>query len=252
MLEKHEDAFGQEIHDYYHDKGGFEIVERDDGYFDISDGPKIYFAEFDDWYEIEKEAMFYVHGKILDIGCGAGRHSLYLQKKDFDVMGIDISPLAIEVCKLRGLKKVEVKSVHEIESNFGIFDTIMMLGNNFGLVGSPENAKKILKVFYNITSDEGTIIGANRDPYQTKFKDHLDYHKFNLKRGRMAGQMTIRIRYKKIVSSWFDLLFVSREELEAILKDTGWKIEQYIEDKEVEGIYIAILKKKLFNSSAKA
>ena len=247
MLEKHEDAFGQEIYDYYHGKGGFEIIERDDGHFDVSEGPKIYFTEFDDWLETEKEAMFYVHGKILDIGCGARRYSLYLQRKGFDIVGTDISPTTIEVCKLRGLEKAEVKSIHDIDTNFGVFDTILMLGNNFGLVGSPENAKKILKIFYEITSEQGIVVAQTRDPYKTKMQEHLDYHQFNIKRGRLAGQMTIRVRYKKIVSSWFDLLFVSKDELETILKDTGWKIEHYLEDKEAEGIYIAILKKKIFS-----
>jgi 2-polyprenyl-3-methyl-5-hydroxy-6-metoxy-1,4-benzoquinol methylase len=46
--------------------------------------------------------MQFVKGRVLDVGCGAGRHSLYLQEKGFDVLGTDISPLASESASLGG------------------------------------------------------------------------------------------------------------------------------------------------------
>ncbi|NQT82293.1 class I SAM-dependent methyltransferase, partial [bacterium] len=79
--------------------------------------------------------MRLARGKVLDIGCGAGRNSLYLQQKGLDVLGIDLSPLAIMVCQLRGFKKARVMSITEVDSRLGTFDTIVMYGNNFGLFG---------------------------------------------------------------------------------------------------------------------
>jgi 2-polyprenyl-3-methyl-5-hydroxy-6-metoxy-1,4-benzoquinol methylase len=100
-----EDAYGRELWDTYKGIDSIEVVERDDGYIDPSRVlPKQYFSSFDEWDPIEKTTMDQVKGKTLDIGCGAGRHSLYLQEKGFDVVGVDNSPLAIEVCRLRGLK----------------------------------------------------------------------------------------------------------------------------------------------------
>jgi len=107
-MKTEEDAYGQEIWAYYSGRDSFEIVERDDGYFDASNGPKAYFSEYEDWSLSEKKSLEFVKGRVLDIGCGAGRHSLYLQNKGFDVLGIDNSPLAIKVCKLRGLKKLKL------------------------------------------------------------------------------------------------------------------------------------------------
>lgn len=155
-MEPERDAYGQEIWAYFKGNGGFEIVEMDDGYFDVSSGPKLYFSEFEDWSDYEKKAMGFIKGRVLDIGCGAGRHSLYLQRKGFDVLGIDNSPLAIKVCKLRGLKKTRVISIDEID-RFApdSFDTILMLGNNFDLFGSLQKAKELLKKLYEITSPEG-------------------------------------------------------------------------------------------------
>ena len=82
----------------------FEIIERDDGYITAM-SLKFYFSEYEDWPLVEKKALTFVKGRVLDIGCGVGRHILYLQRKNFKVLGIDNSPLSIKVCKLRGVKK---------------------------------------------------------------------------------------------------------------------------------------------------
>ncbi|MFQ5892475.1 MAG: class I SAM-dependent methyltransferase, partial [Candidatus Methanofastidiosia archaeon] len=97
-LEPEEDAFGHIFRACYEGKEVFTIVERDDGYIDASD-PKVYLSQYEEWSPIERKAMKHMKGRVLDIGCGAGRHALYLQKKGFDVLGIDNSPLAIKVCK---------------------------------------------------------------------------------------------------------------------------------------------------------
>ena len=187
--------------------------------------------------------MEFVKGRVLDIGCGAGRHSLYLQNRGFDVLGIDNSPLAIKVCKLRGLKKARVMSIDEI-GKFApnSFDTVLMLGNNFGLFGSPQKARELLKKLYEITSSKGLIIAESRDPYKTENPAHLEYHEFNRKRGRMPGQLRIRIRFEKYVTDWFDYLIVSKDEMKQILKGTGWKIKRFIDSDGAQ--YIAIIHKQ--------
>ncbi len=243
MLKPEQDAFGQQIYDYYKKGIGSEIVERDDGYFDVSGGPVAYFAEYKDWNERDRKAMKFVKGRVLDIGCGAGRVSLYLQQKGFDVTGIDNSPLAIKVCKLRGLKKAKVLSVTQIDSKLGMFDTIIMFGNNFGLFGSFNRAKWLLKKFYKLTSPQARIIAESRDTYDTDIPEHLEYQKFNRKRGRMSGQIRIRVRYKKSVTPYFDYLMVSRDEMKKILKGTGWKVNKFIDEK--GAMYVAVIDKEV-------
>jgi cyclopropane fatty-acyl-phospholipid synthase-like methyltransferase len=234
-----QDAYGHEVYDHLLGKGGFEIVERDDGYFDATPGPRMYFSEYRDWPAIEKKAMRFVRGRVLDIGCGAGRHSLYLQNKGFDVLGIDNSPLAIKVCKLRGLKRVQVMPITKITSKLGRFSTILMLGNNFGLFGSFKRARWLLQRFHSIAEEKARIIAGTRDIYQTDEPQHLEYHERNRRRGRMPGQIRLRIRYKKYVTPWFDYLMVSQEEMHEILEGTGWKVERFLEGE--GGMYIAVI-----------
>jgi len=237
-----EDAYGQEIWACHKGERTSEIVERDDGYFDASpQGSKMYFSEYEDWPLVERRAIEFVKGRVLDIGCGAGRHSLYLQKKGFDVLGIDNSPLAIKVCKLRGLKKAEVMAIEDVNFKPDSFDTIIMMGNNFGLFGSFKKARKLLKKFHKMTPRNGLIIASTRDTYKTDNPDHLEYHRLNKERGRMGGQLRIRIRFRKYVGRWFDYLIVSKKEMKEILKETRWKIKEFIDSSDSE--YVAIIQK---------
>ena len=115
----------------------------------------------------------------MDIGCGVGRHAIYLQEKGFDVIGIDNSPLAVEVSKLRGLKNIKLIPIEKIPLKIGTFENILMLGNNFGLFGNYNKARRLLKKFHRITSNNALIIAETDDPYNTTNPDHIDYHKNN-------------------------------------------------------------------------
>lgn len=243
MLRDYQDAYGHEVYDYLKDKRGQgEIVERGDGYIDVSGGLKAYFSEYKDWPPHEKKAIRHARGRVLDIGSGAGRHSLYLQGKGLEVLGIDNSPLAIEVCKLRGLRNTKVMSITQINSKLGVFDTILMMGNNFGLFGSFKGTRRLLKKLSKITSGNGRIIAGSNDVYKTETPEHLSYHELNRERGRMAGQIKLRVRYKKYTTPWFDYLMVSKEEMENILDGTDWEVNKFIESD--GSVYIAIIDKK--------
>ena len=239
-MKPEEDAFGQALMALYNGRDSFEIIERDDGYFDAIE-TRAYFTKYEEWSPFEQKAMEFAKGSVLDVGCGAGRHSLYLQQKGLDVFGIDISPLSIEVCRLRGLRKAEVMSIEEVDFPPDSFDTVLMLGNNFGLFGSFERARLLLKRFHEMTSEDALIIAATRDVYKTDKPDHLEYQRLNRERGRMSGQVKIRVRFHRYASKWFDYLMVSKQEMEDILDGTGWKVQEYLDSDGAN--YIAIIGK---------
>jgi hypothetical protein len=149
--------------------------------------------------------------------------------------------LAIEICKLRGIRKAKVMSVEDAWFRKDRFDTIIMMGNNFGLLGGFRKARRLLKRFHRMTSKDAVIVAETRDPYKTEKRVHLEYHRLNRRRRRMAGQVRIRIRFEKCATGWFDYLFVSKDEMKEILRGTGWKIRQFIDSKNSQ--YVAIIGK---------
>jgi SAM-dependent methyltransferase len=238
------DGYGKQLlAQFYGQEPTAEIIERDDDYIDTGSEPGYYFTRRDEWRELERKAVDLARGRILDVGCGAGRHALYLQEKGFDVTGIDNSPGAIKVCRLRGLKRALVRPIEEIDKfRRNSFDTILMMGNNFGLFGGAENARLILEKMSRVTKPDARIIAGTRDPYKTDLKEHLEYLRFNKRRGRLPGQIRIRVRYGKTVGDWFDLLFVSPDEMRKILEKTDWRVREFLDSGSAN--YFAVIEKK--------
>jgi SAM-dependent methyltransferase len=241
-LKEHEDAYGRLILDYFEEGTGIEVVERDDGFMDAGDyNPAAYFAPFRTWPRTERKAIRLARGRTLDIGCGAGRVGLYLQERGLDVVGIDVSALALEVARRRGVKDVRELSITQVNSSLGRFDTIVMFGNNFGLFGSPRRARWLLRRFRSLTSEDARILAESRNPYDTDAEHHLAYHERNRRRGRMAGALRIRIRHRSFATPWFDYLIVSPEEMEAIVEGTGWRLRDVIDEGEV--VYVGVIER---------
>ncbi len=99
-----------------------------------------------------------------------------------------------------------------------------MLGNNLGLLGSPERAPGTLAALGAVLRPGGVIVGRCIDPYQTDKPVHLGYHGRNRWAGRMPGQVTIRVRYQRLATEWFDLLWMSLTELGEIAAPAGWRV----------------------------
>lgn len=240
------DVFGQQLYD--HHLGLLpdefrEVGERDDGYVQVYDHPRWYFAPFNEWYPHLQKAMKYVRGRTLDIGCGAGRVSLHLQQNGVSVVGIDHSPLAIRICGERGLDDARVCPVTRISAaRLGTFDSILMTGNNFGLFANPDRARRLLRRLYRMTTVHGRIIAETTDPYAADDPVHLAYQERNRARGRMSGQYRHRELYRNLKGPWFDWLFVSREEMQDIVTGTGWEVTKFIEPEGAQ--YVTIIEKK--------
>jgi hypothetical protein len=84
------DALGLEIWSFLQGGSPYEIVERDDGMISAAESVRYYFSEFAHWNRRQKLAMRYVKGRrALDVGCGAGRVVLYLQRKRIHVVATE-------------------------------------------------------------------------------------------------------------------------------------------------------------------
>jgi len=236
-----QDAFGQGMLAHYRGEPVTEIIERDDGFIDVSMGPAWYFAPLPQWPPPERAAIRFATGRVLDVGCGAGRVCLHLQKHGHEVVGVDLSPLAVKVARLRGVRDARVLPVTEISSRLGRFDTIVMYGNNFGLLGGWNKGRRLLQRFAAITNPGARIIASSLDPYRTKNLAHLAYHRLNRRRGRLPGQLRIRARFSRYASPWFDYLLVSPPEMRRIVEGTGWQAPRVFRSKGL--IYAAVIER---------
>ena len=97
--------------------------------------------------KVERKALDMAKGKTLDVGAGSGCHSLVLQEKGIDVTAIDISPLSVETMKERGVKKVMEQDFFTLEGQQ--YDTILMLMNGIGIVGTWGPKKVIFVIGLN-------------------------------------------------------------------------------------------------------
>jgi SAM-dependent methyltransferase len=216
-----------------------EIVERDDGFIAAGKfGTGLYFAPFRRWPAHQRRAMRFVRGRVLDIGCGAGRVCLHLQERGQDVVGIDISPGAVEVCRRRGVRDARLVSIDDVDESLGAFDTIVMLGNNFGLFSSAQKADRLLRRFHRLTTDRGRIVAETRDVQATDDPGHLAYQARNRERGRLSGQIRIRVRHRDLATPWFDYLMVSPDELRELAEPAGWTVGRILGS---DDTYVAVL-----------
>lgn len=242
-MEPDQDAYGHALRDYHERNEGFELVERDDGWIGPSGGPASYFLEYDDWPDREQVAMRHVHGRVLDVGCGAGRHALYLQEQGHDVVGIDVSPNAVTVCRNRGVDDVRQLGIEDVDQLDGTFDTVLLLGNNFGLVGTRETAAQRLGTLAARTAPDATVLAESRDPYATDDPDHLAYHTLNEERGRLGGALRIRVRYKRHATPWFDYLLAAPSEMASLTEGTSWRVVGQFDGDPEASEYIGVLEK---------
>lgn len=236
------DAIGENLKSYLDGSETFEILERDDGHIFSKVGIHIYFEGYDKWTTIQKNAIELVSGRILDVGAGAGRISLHLQSQGFDVTAVDNSPGAIEVCRKRGILKPLLVSIEDLtKMSSWEYDTILMLGNNFGLLQNDNLADQILRAMHKITKPHAIVLAESMNILGAPDEIHQKYFSHNKERNRLPGQLRLRVLSETITGNWFDFLLVTLDEMTTILRRNGWRIRQVLGDPSFQ--YVAVVEK---------
>ena len=174
--------------------------------------------------------MRFARGRVLDVGCGAGRVGLHLQGRGHEVVGIDVSPLAVEIARERGLADVRLGTLATAVGSGEHFDTILLLGNNLGLLGGELQGRNLLRTLADVATDRGRVLAGSHDPYDGASDLKRRYQERNRARGRMGGVERLRVRYHHYATPWYDVLFASREEVRLLVQGTGWVASRFIDD----------------------
>lgn len=196
------------------------------------------FREYKDMPKMEQKALQLANGKVLDVGCGAGSHALYLQEKGFDVTAIDISENAIRACKLRGLKKAKVQDIMQLEGDK--FDTILLLMNGAGMCGKLKNIPNFLQKLKALLTDDGQILVDSSDIIYM-FDEDEDGGKWIPTDVDYYGEVIFDIAYKGEKEASFDWMYIDYNTLQNAAVANGLQCELILEGEHYD--YLAKLTK---------
>lgn len=218
------DLFGKALLDYQNGNYTEDLITSTN----ISDEDELpipyLFRDYNEMPPLEQKALQLAKGTVLDVGCGSGSHSLYLQNKGLMVKAIDISKGAIEVAKLRGVLNTELKSILDETQTF---DTILLLMNGTGVFQELSQTSKYLKHLKSLLNDNGQILIDSTDiKYMYEDDDggfwinaHADYY----------GELEYYLSYKGKVETPFKMLYMDFDTLKKVCKSVGLKCELILE-----------------------
>lgn len=185
------------------------------------------FRDFSSMPNLEQKALFLAKGKVLDVGCGAGSHSLYLQnEKKLAVTAIDISKKAVEACELRGVSNVKVEAILHFETDEK-FDTIILLMNGTGIFGKLENVSNYLQKLKSLLAENGQILIDSSDIIYM-FDEDEDGGKW-IAGDKYYGELEFTITYKGEKEASFPWLYLDYNTLQNAAVANGLQCELVLE-----------------------
>lgn len=106
--------------------------------------------------------FFSKDSRLLDAGCGIGRHSIKLGERGFDVLGVDSSPLYVDIArkkiKEKNLKNVRCEVLDLRDMHFeNIFNGVLSMWSSFGYFDDKTN-ERILQSFFIALDSKGKLI----------------------------------------------------------------------------------------------
>tara|TARA_R110002072_G_scaffold108026_2_gene234671 strand:- start:74454 stop:75170 length:717 start_codon:yes stop_codon:yes gene_type:complete len=207
-----QDILGKALLDYYFGNYSEDIITETN----ISEEDELplpyLFRDFSEMPSIEQKALDLATGKVLDVGCGAGSHAIYLQNKGLEITAIDLSPGAIEVCKLRGIKDAREQNVLDLKNEK--FDTILLLMNGTGIFQKLKYVSEYLTHLKRLLSVNGQILIDSSD---LKYMyDSEENGGIWVPQDHYYGELEFTMQYKGEKSEPFPWLYIDEQRFEQL------------------------------------
>jgi SAM-dependent methyltransferase len=222
-----DDLWGRIVLDASRDPEVTYDIRRDDGFLDTGFRPAD--AELSSAMPPERaEALAFAQGRVLDLGCGPGRCLLWLEERGFEVVGIDISPGALQIARERGARDARLVPIDQVDFPPASFDTAVFTGSTLGVGGGIGIVAKRLARLHPIVRVGGCLITDVREPEATEKPVHQAYHAARKQEGRYPGELRIRLEYACHAGDWFDFTLVNAESVSLAAAHTGWKVREVL------------------------
>lgn len=221
------DIFGKAITAYYKNADETDITVHSPDFDDDVIPVPYLFRSYKEMPGLEQKALQMCRGRVLDVGCGAGSHSLYLQEdRKLDVVAIDTSAGAIEVCRKRGISDARNIAFEELSEEK--FDTILLLMNGTGIVGKMKFLDNFFKQLKKLLSENGQVLIDSSDLIYLFDADEDGGVWVDSSQG-YYGELTYSLGYKGEVSKSFDWLYLDFESLSLAAAKNGFNSEKVFE-----------------------
>ena len=221
------DLFGTAILDYQTNNSPEDLITETTISEEDEMSVAYLFRDFSGMPILDQKALLLAKGKVLDVGCGAGSHSLYLQnEKKLVVTAIDISEKAIEACIMRGVSNAKVEDILLFETDEK-FDTIILLMNGIGIFGKVENISKYLQKLKSLLAENGQILIDSSDIIYM-FDEDEDGGKW-ISGDKYYGELEFTITYKGEKEAPFPWLYMDYNTLQNAAVANGLQCELVLE-----------------------
>lgn len=221
------DLFGKAMYDFQTNNSPENIITETSISEEDEMSVDYLFRSYNEMPKLEQKALQLAFGKTLDVGCGAGSHSLSLQNdRNLELVSIDISKNAIETSKLRGVKNALVKNILDFEGEK--FDTIILLMNGAGIFGKLENCNQYLSKLKSLLNPDGQILLDSSDIIYM-FDEDEDGGKWIPSDNDYYGELVFNISYKGEKEEPFNWLYLDYNTLQNAAAANGLKCELILE-----------------------
>ena len=210
-------AHGAALLDCYRGETGATLIVHQEGERD--DVPAAFWlrSELD---PLETRALELCRGRVLDVGAGAGVHTLELQRRGLAVTAIDVAPECVTIMRERGVQRSLAVDVFALDE--GGFDTIILLCNGLDKVGRLTDLPRFLKRMRDLLAPGGQLLADSFDVRVGADEARLAELARKQAEGRYFGELDLRFEYKGKSSALFSVLQVDYQTFADVAAQTGW------------------------------
>jgi SAM-dependent methyltransferase len=215
------DIFGKALQDQFKN-GSADTLWLHNSYDKPEEMPvDIFFRTEEEMPDIELEALDLCEGRVLDVGGGAGSHALILQNRGFDVVALDISPIAVEIMKSRGVTHAVQADIFQYEGEK--FDTLLFLMNGIGLTGTIDGFRNFLNHAKKLLNEDGQLL------FDTSDITYL-YEGAEMPKNKYYGEVSYQYAYHDQHGEWFNWVYIDPKTIKEIARETGWECHLLFDD----------------------